>query len=634
MGLPREINPISSLLTAASVAIVIGALYLGKGLLVPLTMAVLLSFLLSPICNWLERHGLGRFPSVLVTAIVGFTLLGGLIWTAFGQIASLAPKIPEYQANVEAKLGSVNTYAVLALRRVTRAANAMGEKFTAGVPLGVEGSGVQGDGAVPVAVRVISDPSSPLEIVVGMSGSFGTLLQVLGAVAIVIVLVVFFLVQREDLRDRFIRLIGKTRVTLTTQTLEDAGKRVTRYLTILFLLNLIFGISIGLGLYWIGLPNAILWGIMAGLLRFIPYLGPWIAAAMPVALSMAISPGWMAPLLTVGLFVVLELLNNNLLEPWLYGKNTGVSSVAVLVAAFFWMWLWGPIGILLATPLTVCMLVVGRHVPELAFLGTLLGSDPVFEPYERVYQRLLVGGSDDALDLFESFRDRQGLAEVYDAIMIPALRLAETQWSLGELSDARHDFAIASLREMVQLQGEERKETRLGSQLPLESPSGNEALKGNDSERPRPSVLCLPARNETDGIASQMLAQVLSSLGCAVETVTLEDLHGDAGGISGMRGLEARCADVDLVCISAMSPAAVMHARHVCKRLSPLHPNVRILVGLWGFRGDVSKALVRIGCEATVVTSMHSAGDYVVGLAGLDLRSPIVWKSASKTAGH
>jgi predicted PurR-regulated permease PerM len=222
-------------------------------------------------------------------------------------------------------------------------------------------------------------------------GMFGTLLEVLGTAGVVVVLVVFFLFRREDLRDRFIHLVGKGRLTVTTQMLEDAAARVSRYLSILFLLNVTFGFSIGLGLYLIGIPNPILWGILAAAFRFIPYVGPWIAAVMPIALSLAISTGWVAPILTVSLFVVLELINNNFLEPWLYGRNTGVSAVAVMLAAIFWTWLWGPVGLLLATPLTVCVLVVGKHIPQFAFLDILLGTDPVFEPKMRVYQRLLAG---------------------------------------------------------------------------------------------------------------------------------------------------------------------------------------------------------------------------------------------------
>jgi predicted PurR-regulated permease PerM len=218
---------------------------------------------------------------------------------------------------------------------------------------------------------------------------FGSMIVVMGSTGIVIVLVVFFLIRREDLRDRFIRLVGRGHVTVTTQALEDATARVSRYLLMQLFINITFGVPVAIGLYFIGVPNAILWGILATLLRFIPYIGPLAAAAAPIGLSMAISTGWVAPFVTIGLFVVLELFVNNVMEPWLYGKNTGISAVALLVAAVFWTWLWGAVGLLLATPLTVCLLVIGKHVAQLSFLDTLLGNEPVFELKKRVYQRLL-----------------------------------------------------------------------------------------------------------------------------------------------------------------------------------------------------------------------------------------------------
>ena len=245
-------------------------------------------------------------------------------------------------------------------------------------------------------------------------------LRGLGSAGIVIILVVFFLVRREDLRDRFIRLVGKGEVTVTTNMLEDAANRVSRFLSMLFLVNLTFGIAVGSGLYLIGVPNAILWGIVATTFRFVPYIGAWIAAAAPICLAMAISTGWLAPLLTFGLFLVLELFCGNFLEPWLYGKGTGVSAVAVLVAAVFWTWLWGIVGLLLATPLTVCLLVIGKHVPQLSFLDILLGNEPVFEPNRRVYQRLLAGDQEEATELIDDAVENKPLVEVYDNLLIPA----------------------------------------------------------------------------------------------------------------------------------------------------------------------------------------------------------------------
>jgi len=273
------------MMTLASIAVVVAALYLAKGLLVPLTLAVLLCFLLSPMCDWLERWKLGRIPSVLVTATLGFSLLGIVVWMAVDQMTDLAPKIPK--ENIEAKISSVNEYAVAALSKLTKSAQGMGQNLSSSE----QPSEPRGTDEFPFSVRVLSSPMSPL---LAFGGMFGSLLEVLGTTGIVVVLVVFFLIQREDLRDRFIHLVGKGHVTVTTQMMEDAGARVTRYLSMLLFLNVTFGISIGLGLYLIGVPNAVLWGILATALRFIPYIGPWIAAAMPIALSLAISTGWVA----------------------------------------------------------------------------------------------------------------------------------------------------------------------------------------------------------------------------------------------------------------------------------------------------------------------------------------------------
>ena len=421
---------------------------------------------------------------------------------------------------------------------------------------------------------------------------FGTLLETLGTIGIVIVLVVFFLIRREDLRDRFIHLVGKGQVTVTTHMLEDAGARVSRYLSMLFLINVTFGVSVGVGLYLIGVPNALLWGILAAALRFIPYIGPWIAAAMPIGLSMAISPGWLAPALTVGLFVALELFSNNVLEPWLYGKNTGVSPVAILVAAVFWLWLWGPVGLLLATPLTVCLLVVGKHFPQLSFLGIVLGSEPVFEPKKRVYQRLLAGDQEEADELIEELLQHSPLAEVYDTALIPALALAETHWHRGEVNDGKHKFIMESLKEMIQDRIDRQQETQ--AQEISEDTPAKEADSGlvDLIDSPRLRILSLPARDEADEIAAMMLAQVLETSSCVVQAVAVTSLATEMVEL-----VEQRKADV--VCVSATPPGAMMHARYLCKQLRRRFPAVKLVVGLWDVQGDLNKAKERIGCGAT-----------------------------------
>jgi predicted PurR-regulated permease PerM/methylmalonyl-CoA mutase cobalamin-binding subunit len=598
MERPITIAKTSWVLTLSSIAVVVASLYLAKAILVPFALAVLLSFMLSPICDWMERWRIGRIPAVLMTAFVGFSLLGIVTWIVVFQLTSLSPKIPEYQHNIELKFGTVNQYAVSLLNKLTKTTEGMGQSLA----VSALADAPRGTIELPFSVRVLTSPASPLQVFGGM---YGTLLEVLGSTGIVIVLVIFFLVRREDLRDRFIHLIGKSQVTLTTQTIEDAAARVSRYLSTLLFINLAFGISVGIGLYLIGVPNVVLWGILAMALRFVPYIGSWIAAAMPIGLSMAISTGWLAPLLTIGLFVALELFNNNLLEPWIYGKNTGVSAVAVLVAAFFWMWLWGPIGLLLATPLTVCILVVGKQVPELSFLDILLGSEPVFEPHESIYQRLLAGDQEEAAELFEAHLLKMPLVDVYDTVLIPALALAETHWQLGELHDGKHKFMMQCLRDMIQYHGESIPNTLLKSDieknLPAESKAGRDYATTNGRGL---SVLCLPARTEADEITAIMLAQVLRNSGNLVHAISATSSEREIVEL-----IEQHKPDV--ICLSATPPAAAMHARYVCNRLRDRLPEMTLMVGLWGVQNDLKKSQERIGFNAIVVAKMADAQEQI-----------------------
>ncbi|RLT20928.1 MAG: AI-2E family transporter [Planctomycetota bacterium] len=607
----------SWIIMPASIAVITAGLYLAKGILVPCTLAVLLSFLLSPVCDWLERWKLGRIPAVLITATVGFSMLGVVVWTTVIQVSHLAPKIPEYRENVEAKFNSVNEYAVAVLSQVTRRTHKIADKTTDDVLPPNPDSEPQGSDKFPFSVRIITSPTSPIEIFGGM---FGTLLEVLGTTGIVIVLVVFFLIGREDLRDRFIHLAGKGEVTVTTQMLEDASARVSRYLTILFLLNLTFGISVGVGLVLIGVPNAILWGILAGVLRFIPYIGPWIAATMPVGLSLAISTGWGLTILTVLLFVVLELFNNNLFEPWLYGKKTGVSAVAVMLAAVFWTWLWGPMGLLLATPLTVCVLVVGKHVPQLSFLNILLGTDPVFEPQKHVYQRLLAGDMEEAAQLLESSLEHKSLVDVYDNVLIPALAIAETHWQLGDLNDGKHKFIMQSLKEMLQDRSD-REQEKQAAQAKKDVATDDaaavntvsaEAIKSKSSPL---KILCLPARSEADEITAMMLAQILGTTGSSVQASSVTSLADEMIDLIDP-------SSVDVICVAATRPAAVMHARHLCKRLRVRFPAVKLVVGLWDSIGDLNKAQDRIGCGATVFSTLADTLKEILLMSGSPLSQP------------
>jgi hypothetical protein len=294
----------------------------------------------------------------------------------------------------------------------------------------------------PLPVEIVSR-QNPVEIlknvIVPLAAPFAT-------AGLIIVVVIFMLLEREDLRDRFIRLVGYSDLHRTTEALQDAGKRVGRYLLMQLVVNTTYAIPITIGLWLIGIPNALLWGLLALVLRFVPYIGPAIAMLLPMLLALAVAPGWSMVLWTAGLFLVMELISNNIMEPWLYGSRTGLSSLAIIVAAIFWTWLWGPLGLVISTPLTVCLVVLGRHVPQFAFLDVMLGNEPVLEPHARLYQRLLAGDPDEATDYAEEFLEERYLVDYYDHIGIPALLIGETDRQRGVMTDEQRRQIAARLR--------------------------------------------------------------------------------------------------------------------------------------------------------------------------------------------
>lgn len=592
--------------TLASVAVVVAALYLAKGVLLPVIMAVLFTFMLTPACDYLERRRLGRAPAVLITVILTFAALGIIVWTAVSQMSDLAPKLAEYQGNIEAKFKSLNKFASSTIGRVTQTTKKLGKTLE------------EPDAETqvlevrehPYNVRIISTPPSPLELFGGM---FGTVLEALASAGIVILLVLFFLFRREDLRDRFIRLVGQGQVTGTTQALSDATKRVARYLFTQFLINIVFGLAVTMGLYLIGIPNALLWGILTAVLKFIPYVGVWIAAMLPVLLSMAISPGWFQPILAFSVFALLEFIVGNFLEPWLFGKHTGVSPVAILVAAVFWSWLWGGVGLLLATPLTVCLLVLGKHVPQLQFLYILLGDEPVFDLKTRVYQRLLAGDQEEAAELIEQVRKEHPLVEIYDTILIPVLYQGEKDRVHNQIDQEALGFIFESVRDIVDDLGETERETQL-SNLPPEADGAESANIPHFPMTQPPSVLCITPATTIDQIVATMLTQVIEFTGCDVRSIALHTVP-ESDPL-------AEAGAVELVYISAMPPGAISHARQLRRRLRGRFAKAQLVVGLWNYQGDLSDAATRVGVTSTsTVASLAAALQPILTRLGTDVVS-------------
>lgn len=536
-----------------TVVAVVAALYFAQDFFLPLALAVLISFLLAPLIRRLERWRLGRVPSVIVAVSLAFSVIGGVGYVVAGQIIDLANELPQYEANLHAKIVSLKTSGDSPLNRATKTLRDLSAELTkTDAPVAAPAAPaapIETPADRPVPVEVVYTPLSAVEtirsVVAPVAGPLGT-------AAIVIVFVIFMLLEREDLRDRFIHLVGRGRLHVTTQALDDAGARVSRYLVAQCVVNVTYGIPIGLGLWFIGIPNAVLWGLLATLLRFVPYIGAWIAAAFPLALSLAVSTTWTAPVLTLALFVVVELISNNVIEPWLYGSSTGLSSMAIIVSAVFWSWLWGGVGLLLATPLTVCIAVVGKYLPDFVFLDVLLGDKPPIAVSDRFFQRLLALDAEELSNLCDGYRAKSSLAKTYDEVVIPALRLVDAEVRAGNVSEATRRELMGVLRDVLEDLGE------------VAAPGGESA-----------AVLCLPASNESDELCAFMLTQLLSMEGVKAEFVTSKALAGEMVE----KGAEMR---PKLICISSLPPASVRSAHHLCGRLSErLGADTRIFVGLW-----------------------------------------------------
>jgi predicted PurR-regulated permease PerM len=449
-------NALVGIWTVSLTAFIFATLYLARDLLVPLTLAALLTFLLAPLVTRLERW-LGRIGAVLlvVTVILAATGAGG--WVLTRQLVDLAIKLPDYKENIQTKLrsfkvptgGRFTKFSVLVEELKKDLPGAKARDITrTWVPGQPQTAVVTEPSTKPVQVQVIeTSTANPFDLVQVI---IAPLLGPLGQAALVLLLVIFMLLKREDLRSRLIRLIGQGHISATTRAMDDAGARVTRYLLMQLVVNVTYGVSVAIGLYFIGVPNAVLWGASAAVLRFIPYVGPWIGAAIPIALSLAVSPGWIMPLLTLGLFVVLELLSNNVMEPWLYGSSTGVSPIALIFGAVCWTWLWGPVGLVLATPMTVCLVVMGRHIPRLSFLSVVLSDEEALTPAEDCYYRLLTVGEQDELELVEAYLKANSLSALYDSVFIPVITAVEIDHRLELLDDKQRALLEQSLRDIIE----------------------------------------------------------------------------------------------------------------------------------------------------------------------------------------
>jgi len=586
----------------------IAALYFARDILIPLAFAITLTFLLTPVVAFLQRLRTGRVVAVLLTVAASIVVACGVGWVIANQLVDVANQLPLYGQNIRAKIEAFHLPAQGQLGRATASLQEIGRELT-GQPAPSVAPPAKSlhhaRPAPPISTGPLPIPMVQLETSTWMDvRDWGTpLVAPMARAGMVVIFTIFMLFKSEDLRNRLVRLVGLGQVNLTTQALADASGRVSRYLLMLFLVNAGFGTLFGLGLYCIGVPNAALWGVLAALMRIIPYVGTMFAAMLPIALSLAVFGDWLRPLLVVLLAAGLELTIANFVEPWLYGAHVGISSLALLVTSVFWAVLWGPAGLILATPLTVCLVVLGRYVPQLSFLHILLGDEPVLAPEAQIYQRLLAMDQLEARTVIDQFLKRRPLIELYDSLLIPALSMAEHDRHRGAIHAAREEFLFLSINELIV----EFSAYLAPGDVPLDAPAETEG-----AERPQNRILLLPAHDRADELTAAMLAQVLEQKG-----FTTLSFPGTGPSPNELLALmDARLSDV--VCISALPPYAFAPAQNLCKQIRERFPKVKVMVCVWGFTGDTQKAKSRF--ERTqpdrLSTSLAEAVEHVHELVG------------------
>ncbi|MFL6442680.1 MAG: AI-2E family transporter [Candidatus Sulfotelmatobacter sp.] len=571
-----------------AVGVTIALLYFGREIFIPVALAFVLSFLLTPLVSWFQKLRIGRVPAVLIVMALCLAMTVFVGWKIGSQLVEITTHLTEYRTNIEQKLRALRSHHNTPILQATDTVQQLNQQLTG--PSGQSGSKTNGGSRPPISVQVTRPPASFFQELRDLLGPLAGSIETAG---LVIIFVTFMLINWEDLRSRLIRLGGQGRLSVVTQAMEEASEGLSRYLLLQFLVNSCYGCIFGTALYFIGVPHALLWGALATSLRFVPYVGVWIACVFPVALSVAVFPGWNHAGYVFAIFVALEIITANAVEPWLYGSHAGITPFAILVAAVFWATLWGPVGLVLSVPLTLCLILVGRYVPQMSFLEVLLGDAPPLKPEENYYQRLLATDPDEATDLAHSYLEGKSLQNVYECLLVPALRLAEEDRHTGVIDDRAADFVAQSTRELIE---------DLAERYNAEPRSSGVETYLNNPNFAHASIVAIPARDQADELVGMMLAQLLQKAGAtnvrALPIDTVENML-----------TQVERGQFVIACISALPPFAVGQARSLCKRLHGRFPDLTVIVGLWGFAGGVPKAQERIGtaCTDAVCTNFSEA---------------------------
>ena len=689
LGRPQPVGYDSSLTTHSSlisrtamvvlILAVVAVLWVGKPLLLPLVIATLLAFLLAPMCDRLERRGLPRAAATTIMVIFAGVVVFGVAVAVYRGVSTVLGDGEHFQAvskNLDEKLRRVPVQGESSMEKLdeltkkleksvggedelatsqpatqpsTEPATQTGDSTTllttgndgTATPAQIESTDTDGDGQPDqTTITLGSKAEKPLFVqLVETQNVFDRLSLILsyiagpmGMVALAVIFLLFMLLQRDDVRDRVIKLAAGQQINLATQALDDAAKRIARYLTAQCIVNGTYGLAIGIALVVIGYlrqdhlvgdidggtlfyPGVVVWALLCFALRFIPYLGPWLAAAFPIFVSVAFYDDWTTFIIVGSVFVVIELISNNVMEPMLYGSAVGMSDLAVIVAASFWTFIWGPEGLLVATPLTTVLVVLGKYVPGLSFFDTLLGAEPVLSPPSRLYQRLLALDAEDAEEVVEEYRTEHTLTETFDDLVLPALSMSEVDREAGNLTTERADFVRKAMKDLVFTLGDQREP------LPSDSVDASETAELPENVR-RARVMVLPAADAADETVADMLKHLLDRRGFNTTVLDYDALASEK-----LEATKAQRADV--VVISALPPRALARARYLVKRLEACDGfagNASVVVGLWGVEatedkikrrlcGDTGKnasdSAKRIAANLMVARDLGKAGDVI-----------------------
>ena len=555
-----EIPRVEPLLVLAVIVLI---LYFARELLIPLTFALTLSFLLAPAVARLEARRVPRVLAVATIGILAFLSIFSVGYVVSRQLLNVARTLPAYRLNIQHRMATVHSPAEQSLEKAFTAVEDISGDIAPSAPTTLSQTPLQVQ-----PVRVIDPDRTQLQTTAELLMRF---LRPIGTVGVVIVFTIYLLMKREDLRHRILLLAGMGRINLMTQALQEAATRISQYLLFQLAVNAAYGILFGSGLYLIGVPDATLWGVLAGILRIVPYVGTATSLALPLIVSVAISTTWWPPILIVGLFLALELTATNFVEPWLYSTRTGISSLALLAMAIFWALLWGWPGLILSTPLTVCIVVMGRHVPQLSFLHTLLGTDAELSSEALFYERLLAMDQREARAVANRFLEGKPLVELYDSVLIPALALVEQDRHQGNLDDKRSDFFFLTIGEIVAELTDYRQKEPANS-IPATTTRPSRPVEDF-------AIVCISVSDQADELSTQMLVQLM-------ERASHQTLLLSATSVSGEILDSLATEPTTVIFISALPPFAFSQARSICQRIRTHLPNNRIVVGLWNSAND------------------------------------------------